>query len=104
MKTIINLSISIKIERARTLPCTVLVEKWPAVGVWRKKSLAKDVAGGGRVFHSLVVRGKNELLYAVMFVCGTKNLEEWPLVEEDLGVRCCSHEMPTKPNLILNTL
>ena len=49
MKTIINKSISIKIERARTLPCTVLVEKWLAVGlspVSEKKSLVKDVAVG----------------------------------------------------------
>ena len=46
MKTIINLLISIKTERARTLLCTVLVEKWPAVGVSEKKSLVKDVAVG----------------------------------------------------------
>ena len=50
------------------------------------------------------MRGKNELLYAVMFLCGTKNLDEWPLVEDDNGVKCCSHGMSTKSNLILYSM
>ena len=54
MKTIINLSISIKIKRARTLPCTVLVEKWPTVEVSEKKSLAKDVAVGQQILEIFI--------------------------------------------------
>ena len=38
--------VALKIKRAKTLPCAVLVEKWPAVRVSEKKSLVKDVAVG----------------------------------------------------------
>jgi hypothetical protein len=40
-----------------------------------------------------MVCGKNDVMYTVVLVCGTRNRSEWPLVQREVRLRWCSAGM-----------
>ena len=50
----------------------------------------------GSWFQKHMACGKNDVLYTVVLVCGTRNHSEWPLVRREVRLRWCSAGISTR--------
>ena len=50
----------------------------------------------GSLYQRRMACGKNDVLYTVVLVCGTRNRSEWPLVRREVRLRWCSAGISTK--------